>query len=113
MIMKVKEPIAEEYARCRKNKLVFTYFAFCEPVTHAMIESESLCLAYETVEQTDRYLPLLMTVSEMAGRMAIQEGARYLQKPIKKVAVYCSGVYLELPRKSANSWWWNCERSGC
>jgi alanine dehydrogenase len=94
MIMKVKEPIAEEYALCRKDQLIFTYFHFasCEPLTHAMIASESICLAYETVEQSDRSLPLLVPMSEVAGRMAIQEGARYLQKPVKGRGVLLGGV---------------------
>ncbi|MCF8275390.1 MAG: alanine dehydrogenase [Flavobacteriales bacterium] len=94
MIMKVKEPIAEEYAKCREDQLIFTYFHFAssEPLTHAMIASGSVCLAYETVEQADRSLPLLVPMSEVAGRMAIQEGARYLQKPVKGRGVLLGGV---------------------
>jgi len=78
MIMKVKEPIAEEYARCRKNQLIFTYFHFAssEELTRAMIQSGAVCLAYETVETKDRQLPLLIPMSEVAGRMAIEEGAK-------------------------------------
>jgi len=62
MIMKVKEPIAEEYKHCRENQLIFTYFHFAssEVLTHAMIASKSVCLAYETVETKDRQLPLLI-----------------------------------------------------
>ena len=94
MIMKVKEPIATEYAKCREDQLIFTYFHFAssEPLTHAMIASGSVCLAYETVEKTDRSLPLLIPMSEVAGRMAIQEGARYLQKPVKGRGVLLGGV---------------------
>ena len=94
MIMKVKEPIAEEYAKCREDQLIFTYFHFAssEPLTHAMIKSGSICLAYETVETADRALPLLIPMSEVAGRMAIQEGARYLQKPVKGRGVLLGGV---------------------
>ncbi|MEM9051899.1 MAG: alanine dehydrogenase, partial [Bacteroidota bacterium] len=94
MIMKVKEPIAEEYGRCREGQLVFTYFHFAssEPLTHAMIDSRAVCLAYETVELEDRSLPLLIPMSEVAGRMAIQEGARYLQKPVKGRGVLLGGV---------------------
>ncbi|MBI1287015.1 MAG: alanine dehydrogenase [Flavobacteriales bacterium] len=94
MIMKVKEPIAEEYARCRKDQLIFTYFHFAssEPLTHAMIASEVVCLAYETVETATGSLPLLVPMSEVAGRMAIQEGARYLQKPVKGRGVLLGGV---------------------
>jgi len=94
MIMKVKEPIAEEYPKCRPNQLIFTYFHFAssEPLTHAMIDSGAICLAYETVEQSDRSLPLLVPMSEVAGRMAVQEGARYLQKPVKGRGVLLGGV---------------------
>lgn len=94
MIMKVKEPIAEEYARCRPNQLIFTYFHFAssEDLTKAMISSGAICLAYETVETKDRQLPLLIPMSEVAGRMAIQEGAKYLEKPVKGRGVLLGGV---------------------
>lgn len=94
MIMKVKEPIAEEYERCRENQLIFTYFHFAssEPLTHAMIKQGSVCLAYETVETSSRQLPLLIPMSEVAGRMAIQEGAKYLEKPVKGRGVLLGGV---------------------
>jgi alanine dehydrogenase len=94
MIMKVKEPIAEEYKRCRANQLIFTYFHFAssEELTHAMIESKAVCLAYETVETKDRQLPLLIPMSEVAGRMAIQEGAKYLEKPVRGRGVLLGGV---------------------
>ncbi len=94
MIMKVKEPIAEEYSRCRANQLIFTYFHFAssEELTKAMMESGAICLAYETVETKDRQLPLLVPMSEVAGRMAIQEGAKYLEKPVKGRGVLLGGV---------------------
>ncbi len=94
MIMKVKEPIAEEYARCRPNQLVFTYFHFAssQELTKAMIASGAICLAYETVETKDRQLPLLIPMSEVAGRMAIQQGAKYLEKPVKGRGVLLGGV---------------------
>ncbi len=94
MIMKVKEPIQSEYKLIKKDQLVFTYFHFAsyEPLTHAMIESGAVCLAYETVEMPDRSLPLLIPMSEVAGRMAIQEGAKYLEKPIKGRGVLLGGV---------------------
>ncbi len=94
MIMKVKEPIESEYKLIRKDQLVFTYFHFAsyEPLTHAMIESGAVCLAYETVESADRSLPLLIPMSEVAGRMAIQQGAKYLEKPIKGKGVLLGGV---------------------
>ena len=83
MIVKVKEPIAPEYKLVRKGQLVFTYFHFAssEPLTHAMIESGAICCAYETVECKDRSLPLLIPMSEVAGRMSTQEGRYFLEKP--------------------------------
>lgn len=94
MIMKVKEPIAQEYALVKKNQLLFTYFHFAssEELTKAMIKSGSVCLAYETVERADGSLPLLIPMSEVAGRMAIQQGARYLEKPVKGRGVLLGGV---------------------
>ena len=83
MIIKVKEPIESEYPLIKKDQLVFTYFHFasCEPLTHAMIQQGGVCLAYETVEKADRSLPLLHPMSEVAGRLSIQEGAKYLENP--------------------------------
>lgn len=94
MIIKVKEPIQQEYNLIKKDQLVFTYFHFAsyEPLTHAMIKSEAVCLAYETVELSDRSLPLLVPMSEVAGRMAIQEGAKYLEKPMKGRGILLGGV---------------------
>ena len=83
MIIKVKEPIEKEYSLVRKGQLVFTYFHFAssEPLTKAMIESGAVCCAYETVERKDRSLPLLTPMSEVAGRMATQEGCYFLERP--------------------------------
>jgi alanine dehydrogenase len=94
MIIKVKEPIEQEYKLIRKDQLVFTYFHFAsyEPLTKAMIQSGAVCLAYETVEREDRSLPLLIPMSEVAGRMAIQEGAKYLEKPLKGRGILLGGV---------------------
>jgi alanine dehydrogenase len=94
MIIKVKEPVEQEYKLIRKGQLVFTYFHFAsyEPLTKAMIESGAVCLAYETVERADRSLPLLIPMSEVAGRMAIQEGAKYLEKPLKGRGILLGGV---------------------
>ncbi len=94
MIIKVKEPIEQEYDLIRENQLVFTYFHFAshQPLTEAMIKSKSICLAYETVELPDRSLPLLIPMSEVAGRMAIQQGAKYLEKPVKGRGVLLGGV---------------------
>jgi alanine dehydrogenase len=94
MIMKVKEPVEQEYKLIKKDQLVFTYFHFAsyEPLTKAMIESGAVCLAYETVERADGSLPLLIPMSEVAGRMAIQEGAKYLEKPLKGRGILLGGV---------------------
>jgi len=94
MIMKVKEPIESEYALIKDNQLVFTYFHFASyrKLTEAMIESNAICLAYETVELPDRSLPLLVPMSEVAGRMATQEGAKYLEKPQKGRGILLGGV---------------------
>ncbi len=94
MIIKVKEPIQPEYALIRENQLLFTYFHFAssEELTRAMIARKAVCLAYETVEKADRSLPLLIPMSEVAGRMAIQEGAKYLEKPLKGRGILLGGV---------------------
>ncbi len=94
MIMKVKEPIEPEYKLIREDQLVFTYFHFAsyEPLTRAMVESKSVCLAYETVERPDGSLPLLIPMSEVAGRMAVQEGAKYLEKPLQGRGILLGGV---------------------
>ncbi len=94
MIMKVKEPVDGEYKLIKKDQLVFTYFHFAsyEPLTRAMIASGAVCLAYETVERIDGSLPLLVPMSEVAGRMAIQEGAKYLEKPLKGRGILLGGV---------------------
>ncbi|MBK8623946.1 MAG: alanine dehydrogenase [Saprospiraceae bacterium] len=94
MIIKVKEPIEKEYSLVKPNQLLFTYFHFAsyEPLTKAMINSNAVCLAYETVEASDRSLPLLVPMSEVAGRMAIQQGAKYLEKPQKGRGVLLGGV---------------------
>ena len=83
MIVKVKEPIAPEYKLIKKEQVVFTYFHFAADklLTEAMIASGAVCIAYETVEKEDRSLPLLTPMSEVAGRMATQVGARFLEKP--------------------------------
>jgi len=94
MIIKVKEPIESEYKLIKKDQLLFTYFHFAsyEPLTKAMMANGSVCLAYETVEKKDRSLPLLIPMSEVAGRMAIQEGAKYLEKPLKGRGILLGGV---------------------
>ena len=83
MIVKVKEPIAPEYPLVRPGQVLFTYFHFAadRELTDAMLASGATCIAYETVEKADRSLPLLIPMSEVAGRMSVQEGARFLEKP--------------------------------
>ena len=101
MIMKVKEPIEPEYNLIKEDQLLFTYFHFAsyEPLTKAMIANKSVCLAYETVEKADRSLPLLVPMSEVAGRMATQKGANYLEKPLGGRGILLGGVPGVLPAK--------------
>ena len=94
MIVKVKEPIEPEYKLIRKGQLLFTYFHFASdrPLLDAMLESGATCIAYETVTDRDHRLPLLIPMSEVAGRMSIQEGARFLEKPQGGRGVLLGGV---------------------
>lgn len=101
MIIKVKEPIEPEYKLIRKGQILYTYFHFAssEELTQAMIEQEAVCLAYETVELEDRSLPLLIPMSEVAGRMSVQEGAKYLEKTYGGYGVLLGGVPGVTPAK--------------
>ncbi len=94
MIMKVKEPIKPEYPRMRKGQILFTYlhFAASRELTEAVAKSGCIAIAYETVEKSDRSLPLLIPMSEVAGRMAAQEGAKYLEKPMGGRGVLMGGI---------------------
>jgi alanine dehydrogenase len=94
MIMKVKEPIAVEWKRMRRGQVVFTYFHFAadEELTRAHMSGGAICIAYETVELPTRELPLLTPMSEVAGRMAVQEGAKYLEKLYGGRGVLLGGV---------------------
>ncbi len=94
MIIKVKEPIEQEYNLIREGQLLFTYFHFAsyEPLTKAMVKSKAICLAYETVEKADHSLPLLVPMSEVAGRMSVQQGAKWLEKPMKGRGILLGGV---------------------
>ena len=94
MIMKVKEPIKSEWPNMRKDQLIFTYFHFAadEKLTKAHVDSGATCIAYETVELSSRELPLLTPMSEVAGRMAVQEGAKYLEKLYGGRGVLLGGV---------------------
>ena len=94
MIIKVKEPIESEYGLVREGQLVFTYFHFAcdQQLTEAMIKSKSVCMAYETVVDRQGALPLLIPMSEVAGRMSVQEGARFLEKPQGGKGILLGGV---------------------
>ncbi len=101
MIMKVKEPIAVEWPRMRRGQVIFTYlhFAADEALTRAHLKSGAVCIAYETVELPSRELPLLTPMSEVAGRMAVQEGAKYLEKLYGGRGVLLGGVPGVAPAK--------------
>ena len=94
MIVKVKEPIEPEYPLIKEGQLLFTYFHFAsdKELTDAMLKSKAVCLAYETVELSDHSLPLLIPMSEVAGRMSIQEGMRFLEKPQLGKGILLGGV---------------------
>ena len=94
LIVKVKEPQASEFPFIRKNQTLFTYFHFAadRKLTQAMIDSGALCLAYETLRDSQGRLPLLTPMSEVAGRMSIQEGAKYLEKPQMGRGILLGGV---------------------
>jgi alanine dehydrogenase len=101
MIMKVKEPIAREWPHMRRGQVIFTYFHFAadEQLTKAHLDSGATCIAYETVELPNRELPLLIPMSEVAGRMAVQEGAKYLEKLYGGRGVLLGGVPGVAPAK--------------
>src|SRR5574341_2248 len=99
MILKVKEPIELEWPRIRKGQVVFTYFHFAasEALTRAIIRSGCIANAYETVQLASGELPLLTPMSEVAGRMAVQEGAKYLEKVFGGSGILLGGVPGVLP----------------
>ncbi|MGH7664590.1 MAG: alanine dehydrogenase [Gemmatimonadaceae bacterium] len=101
MIMKVKEPIEREWPHMQRGQTIFTYFHFAadEKLTNAHRDSGAVCIAYETVELPSRELPLLTPMSEVAGRMAVQEGAKYLEKLYGGRGVLLGGVPGVLPAK--------------
>lgn len=94
MIVKVKEPIQPEYKLIKEGQLLFTYFHFAsdKELTEAMIKAKAICLAYETVKLPNGSLPLLIPMSEVAGRMSIQEGSRFLEKPQLGKGILLGGV---------------------
>src|SRR5687767_8846956 len=101
LLLKVKEPIAAEYARLREGLVLFTYLhiAADEPLTRALLDSGISAVAYETVETDDRRLPLLAPMSEVAGRLAAQAGAYYLEKPWGGRGLLLGGVAGVAPGK--------------
>lgn len=94
LVVKVKEPQSVEYGLIKPRQLLFTYFHFAadEKLMHSMVEGGAVCIAYETVEATNGSLPLLTPMSEVAGRLSIQEGAKYLERPMGGRGVLLSGV---------------------
>jgi alanine dehydrogenase len=94
MILKVKEPLPPEYPHIRPEHVIFTYFHFAasKELTDAMVGSGATCVAYETIEDEKGRLPLLTPMSEIAGRMSIQEGAKYLEKPMEGRGILLGGV---------------------
>lgn len=101
LIVKVKEPIAPEWPRIRPDHAIFTYFHFAasEELTRAHLASGATCIAYETVELPSGELPLLTPMSEVAGRMAVQEGAKYLEKLYGGRGILLGGVPGVAPAK--------------
>ena len=102
LILKVKEPIAPEYRRIRPGQVLFTYFHFAasEELTRAIIGSKCVAIAYETVQLSSGELPLLTPMSEVAGRMAVQEGAKYLERTHGGSGILLGGVPGVLPAEA-------------
>jgi len=94
LIVKVKEPLEAEWPLLRENQVVFTYFHFAadERLTRAVLESGVTAVAYETIRDAQGRLPLLTPMSEVAGRMSIQEGAKYLERPFQGRGILLGGV---------------------
>ena len=94
IICKVKEPQPEEYAQIRPDQTIFTYFHFAasRALSEAMRDIGAACIAYETVEAPDHTLPLLTPMSEIAGKMAMQEAAKYLEKPQGGRGILLGGI---------------------
>ena len=99
LIVKVKEPLPPEWPMLRPGQIVFTYFHFAasEKLTQAVLESGSTAIAYETIRDAQGTLPLLTPMSEVAGRMSIQQGAKYLERPFEGRGILLGGVPGVLP----------------
>ena len=102
MIIKVKEPLKREYSLIKEGQIIYTFFHFASSLelTNAMIKSKSICIAYETVENSDKSLPLLTPMSEVAGRMAAQQGAKFLEKHQRGCGILLGGVPGVSPAKA-------------
>lgn len=94
MILKIKEPQSEEYDYLKPGQIVFTYFHFAasRPLTEAMLKRKIIAFAYETLQMENGELPCLIPMSEVAGRMAVHEGAKYLEEPMKGRGILLGGV---------------------
>ncbi|MCL5103243.1 MAG: alanine dehydrogenase [Armatimonadetes bacterium] len=94
MIVKVKEPLPQEHPLIREGQVIFTFFHFAasRELTQAMIDRKAVCIAYETIEESGGSLPILTPMSEVAGRMAIHEGAKYLERPMEGRGILLGGV---------------------
>jgi alanine dehydrogenase len=94
LIVKVKEPMEAEWPLMRKKQIIFTYFHFAasENLTRAVMKSGATAVAYETIRDSSGHLPLLTPMSEVAGRMSIQEGAKYLERPFEGRGILLGGV---------------------
>ncbi|HYV37980.1 MAG TPA: alanine dehydrogenase, partial [Gemmataceae bacterium] len=99
LIVKVKEPLPKEWPHMRSGQIVFTYFHFAadEGLTQAVLKSGVTAIAYETIKDTKGTLPLLTPMSEVAGRMSIQEGAKFLERPFDGRGILLGGVPGVLP----------------
>jgi alanine dehydrogenase len=102
MVIKVKEPLKKEYSLIKEGQIIYTFFHFASSLelTNAMIKSKYICIAYETVENSDKSLPLLTPMSEVAGRMAAQQGAKFLEKHQKGCGILLGGVPGVSPAKA-------------
>jgi alanine dehydrogenase len=99
LMVKVKEPLPKEWPAMRAGQIVFTYFHFAadEPLTRAVMKSGITAIAYETIRDANGHLPLLTPMSEVAGRMSIQEGAKFLERPFEGRGILLGGVPGVLP----------------
>jgi alanine dehydrogenase len=102
MIIKVKEPLKKEYNLIKEGQIIYTFFHFASSreLTQAMIDNKSICIAYETVQNSDGSLPLLTPMSEVAGRMAAQQGAKFLEKHQNGCGILLAGIPGVSPAKA-------------